>query len=187
MPSTVQLRDDYDASGLRELAKRSRNPRRIRRLLALAAVYAGMSRTEAARVGDMDRQTLRDWAHRFNAEGPEGLIDRKAPGAKRRLNEEQMKELGAIVETGPDPAVHGVVRWRRCDLQKLIEERFGVVYKERAISISVGKMLPLEKRKSEPARPASAPDSVKASHWWRFRSMPMAAARSEESRPARIV
>ena len=134
MTTSVELRDDYDAAALRALAKRRRDPRQIRRLLALAAAYDGMSRAEAARVGGMDRQILRDWVLRFNAEGPEGLIDRKAPGAKRRLNEEQMKELGAIVETGPDPAVHGVVRWRRCDLQKLIEERFGVVYKERAIS-----------------------------------------------------
>ena len=132
MPSTVQLRDDYDAAGLRELAKRSRNPRQIRRLLALAAVYAGMSRTEAARVGGMDRQTLRDWAHRFNAEGPDGLRDRPRAGRPRRLSAAQMAELAEIVETGPDPAVDGVVRWRRIDLKRVIEERFGVVYSERA-------------------------------------------------------
>jgi len=70
---TVELRDDYDAAALRRLAKRSQNNRQIRRLLALAAVYDGRSRAEAAQVGGMDRQTLRDWAHRFNAEGPEGL------------------------------------------------------------------------------------------------------------------
>lgn len=134
MPSAVALRPDFDAVTLRALAKRCGNARQIRRLLSIAAIYDGMRRGDAAKVGGMDRQILRDWVLRFNAEGPEGLIDRKAPGAKRRLTEEQMKELGAIVETGPDPAVHGVVRWRRCDLQKLIEERFGVVYKERAIS-----------------------------------------------------
>jgi transposase len=134
MASSVELRDDYDAAGLRELAKRSGNPRQIRRLLALAAVYAGMSRADAAQVGGMDRQTLRDWAHRFNAEGPEGLTDRPRAGRRRWLNDAQMAELAEIVETGPDPATDGVVRWRRIDLKRIIEERFGVIYSERAIS-----------------------------------------------------
>ena len=134
MPTSVQLRDDYDAAGLRALAKRSDNPRQIRRLLALAAVYDGMSRADAARVGGMDRQTLRDWAHRFNEEGPEGLMDRPHSGRPRWLSEAQMRELAEIVETGPDPELDGVVRWRRIDLQQVIEERFGVSYSERAIS-----------------------------------------------------
>ena len=134
MPSTVQLRDDYDAAQLRLLAKRSRDPRQIRRLLALAAVYDGMSRAEAARVGGMDRQMLRDWAHRFNEDGPEGLTDRRRAGRPRQLTDAQMEELAEIVETGPDPATDGVVRWRRVDLKRVIEERFGVVYSERTIS-----------------------------------------------------
>jgi transposase len=82
----------------------------------------------------MDRQTLRDWAHRFNAEGPDGLTDRPRAGRPRQLTEAQMAELAEIVETGPDPAVDGVVRWRRIDLKRVIEERFGVVYSERAVS-----------------------------------------------------
>lgn len=134
MPSTVLLRADYDAPALRRLAKRGRDNRQIRRLLALAAVYDGMSRAEAAQVGGMDRQTLRDWAHRFNAEGPDGLRDRPRSGRQRRLNAAQMAELAEIVETGPDPAVDGVARWRRVDLKRVIEERFGVVYSERAVS-----------------------------------------------------
>jgi len=134
MPSVVQLRDDYDAAELRKLAKRSRDPRQIRRLLALAAVYDGMGRAEAAKVGGMDRQTLRDWAHRFNEDGPDGLTNRLGAGRPRRLTDDQMQALAAIVETGPDPAVDGVVRWRRIDLKRVIEERFGVVYSERAIS-----------------------------------------------------
>jgi transposase len=134
MASSVELRDDYDAAELRELAKRSRDPRQIRRLLALAAVYAGLSRADAAQVGGMDRQTLRDWAHRFNAEGPEGLRDRPRGGRPRRLSDAQMAELAVIVETGPDPARDGVIRWRRIDLKRVIEERFGVVYSERAVS-----------------------------------------------------
>jgi len=134
MPSIVQLRDDYDAAAVRELAKRSRDPRQIRRLLALAAVYDGMSRAEAAKVGGMDRQTLRDWAHRFNAEGPESLTDRARAGRPGQLTDAQMRELAEIVETGPDPAINGVVRWRRIDLKRVIEDRFGVVYAERTIS-----------------------------------------------------
>ncbi len=140
MASTVQLRDDYDAAQLRALAKRSRDPRQIRRLLALAAVYDGMSRADAAKVGGMDRQTLRDWAHRFNAEGPEGLTDRPRAGRPRRLTEAQMEELAEIVETSPDPATDGVIGWRRIDLKRVIEERFGVVYSERAVSDLLAKL-----------------------------------------------
>ena len=134
MSACIALRDDYDSLELRRLAKVSRDPRQVRRLLALAAAYDGMSRTEAAKVGGMDRQTLRDWAHRFNEEGPEGLKHRSGAGRPRLLTQEQMSELSAIVETGPDPEVDGVVRWRRIDLKRVIEERFGVIYSERTIS-----------------------------------------------------
>lgn len=133
MPAAVPLRSDFDADTLRRLAKASRDGAQSRRLLAIAAVYDGMRRGEAARIGGMDRQILRDWVLRFNQEGPEGLIDRKAPGAIRRLDEAQMRELSKIVEAGPDPAVDGVMRWRCCDLVKVIEKRFGVTYKERAV------------------------------------------------------
>ncbi len=134
MSSCVALRADYDSGALRLLARRSRDPRQVRRLLALAAAYDGMNRTEAAKVGGMDRQTLRDWAHRFNEEGPGGLKNRAGAGRRRLLTDAQMGELSVIVETGPDPAIDGVVRWRRIDLKRVIEERFGVTYSERAIS-----------------------------------------------------
>ena len=71
-------------------------------------------------------QIIRDWVLRFNAEGPEGLKNRKAPGPPRKLNEEQRAALAAAVESGPDPAIHGVVRWRRCDLATWLKEQFGV-------------------------------------------------------------
>lgn len=131
-PSRLPLREDYDATMLRGLARRSRDSRQTRRLLALAAVYDGQSRGDAAAAGGMDRQTLRDWAHRFNAEGPDGLRDRKPPRG-RRLNADQMRELAEIVEAGPDPEVDGVVRWRRVDLQQVIEDRFSVRYSERGV------------------------------------------------------
>ncbi len=108
-----------------------------RRLLSLAAVLDGMNRTEAARIGGMDRQTLRDWVHRFNAQGPDGLLDGWSKGPEPRLSADQRAEIAELVETGPDRAVHGVVRWRRIDLQRVIVERFGVAYHER----TVGKLL----------------------------------------------
>ena len=137
MSSAVSLRDDYSPAELRRLAAATRNVNQSRRLLSLAAVRDGMNRTEAARIGGMDRQTLRDWVHRFNAQGPGGLLDSWSKGPEPRLSEEQRAEMAELVETGPDRAVHGVVRWRRIDLQRAILDRFGVAYHER----TVGKLL----------------------------------------------
>lgn len=133
MGSAIEMRTDYSAAELRLLAKSSRDSKQSRRLLSLAAVLEGMSREDAARAGGMDRQTLRDWVHRFNELGPDGLKDAWKGGPQPRLSPAQKAELAGIVETGPDPAVDGVVRWRRIDLQKLIKERFGVDYHERYV------------------------------------------------------
>jgi transposase len=124
--TAISLRQDYDAHRLRGLARRCKDARQVRRLLALAAVYGGASRTEAAAIGGMDRQTLRDWALRFNAQGPEGLIDRKAPGARPKLTPEQLATVVRLVEDGPIPAIHGVVRWRLVDLAGWIYDEYGV-------------------------------------------------------------
>ena len=102
MPSAVRLREDYSAEELRTLARRSKDVSRSRRLLSLAAVRDGMDRAAAAKIGGMDRQTLRDWVHRFNALGPEGLIDNRTEGPKPRLSEEQLAQFAKIVEAGPD-------------------------------------------------------------------------------------
>ncbi len=134
MGSAVPLRTDYSATELRRLARRCSDNRQIRRLLALAAVYEGMNRTQAARIGGMDRQTLRDWVHQFNKHGPDGKTNAKGAGRPRRLNDEQMQELAQIVETGPDIEVDGVVRWRRIDLVRVMAERFGVECSERSMS-----------------------------------------------------
>ena len=83
MTRAVPFRQDFNAAKLRQISKRRSDPRQIRRLLALAAVYDGMSRTEAARIDGMDRQTLRDWVHRFNEEGPDGLTNRLGVGRPR--------------------------------------------------------------------------------------------------------
>jgi transposase len=137
MPAAVTIRTDYSAGELRRLAGMTKNASQSRRLLSLAAVLDGMNRTEAARIGGMDRQTLRDWVHRFNEHGPDGLKDTWSKGPPPRLSPEQQDELAHLVEAGPDRAVHGVVRWRRVDLQGLIAERYSVADHER----TVGKLL----------------------------------------------
>ena len=140
MPGSVRLRQDYSSKELRRLASRSKDANQSRRLLSLAAVLTGMSRADAAQIGGMDRQTLRDWVHRFNQSGPAGLLDQWATGPASRLSVEQKAELAQIVEAGPDPAVDGVVRWRRTDLQRVIKERFGVEYHERHVGALLKKL-----------------------------------------------
>jgi transposase len=130
-------RRELGAVELRREAGRCRDARAARRMLALALVLEGGSREAAARAAGMDRQTLRDWVHRYNEEGLAGLRDRRRPGPRPRLAPEQAAELEGVVERGPDPDRDGVVRWRRVDLQALIEARFGVRLHER----SVGKVL----------------------------------------------
>ena len=130
----VPLRADFDAKGLRKLARPCGDHRQSCRLLAIAAAYEGMSRADAARAGGMDRQTLRDWILRFNEQGPDGLKDRWVGNRHRRIGDEQMKEFAKIVESGPDPVVDGVIRWRRIDLIRIIEDRFGISYSPRSIS-----------------------------------------------------
>jgi transposase len=125
MPSALKLRADYSAADLRDLAKRARDNNQSRRLLSLAAVLDGMNRTDAARIGGMDRQTLRDWVHRFNQQGPDGLRYIHAGGVGPRLSSESLAQLAAIVEAGPDREKDGVVRWRRVDLKRVVKERFG--------------------------------------------------------------
>jgi transposase len=129
------VRRDLDAAGLRRAAGRSRDAAAARRMLALALVLEGKSRAEAAQAAGMDRQTLRDWVHRYNAEGLTGLSDRQgATGPKRRLSPKQEGEVAEWVRRGPDLAEHGVVRWRRIDLARAIQARFGVTLAERSVS-----------------------------------------------------
>ncbi len=112
MAGAIGLRDDCDAGALRAAARRSKDGPPARRLLALAAIYDGATRTEAAKIGGVGLQVVRDWVLKLNAHGPDGLIDRKAPGQPPRLNEDHRAALARILESGPIPAVHGVVRWR---------------------------------------------------------------------------
>jgi len=137
MAGVAITRTELTAAEMRAAAARSKDARAARRMLALALVLEGVDRTTAAQSCGMDRQTLRDWVHRYNAEGLAGLANRRAPTPRRRLAPGQMAELAAWVEAGPDPVRDGVVRWRRKDLARRIEAEFGVVLHER----TVGKQL----------------------------------------------
>lgn len=131
-------RTDHTASELRRLAAGSRDASAARRMLALALLLEGVPRAVAAETCGMDRQTLRDWVHRYNAEGVSGLSNRKeGVGRKPLLTAEQVEVVAELVRTGPDLASHGVVRWRRADLAQVIEQRFGV----RPDVRTVGKLL----------------------------------------------
>ncbi len=126
MAAALRLRGDYSADDLRGSACKARDGAQARRLMALAAVADGKRRAEAAAIGLMDRQTLRDWVIRFNAEGAEGLIDKTSPGRPPKLTPAQKQELRQVVEEGPEKHVPHLVRWRRADLAAVARERFAV-------------------------------------------------------------
>ena len=126
MAAAIALRRDVTSSELRRLARRTPDAKQARRLLALATIYDGGRRSEAARIGAVGLQIIRDWVVRFNAEGPDGLVDRKAPGAAPRLTAAHRTALAAVIESGPIPAVHGVVRWRLVDLCQWLWEAFRI-------------------------------------------------------------
>ena len=147
-------RRELSAAELRRAAGRSKDAKAARRILALAFVLEGRSRTEAAESCGMDRQTLRDWVHRYNAEGLAGLVDRPLPGRAPRLDAAQMSELAAIGETGPDPEADGVVRWRRIDLCGVVERRFGVRVAERTMGAILHR-LGFAKLSARPRHPQS--------------------------------
>ena len=133
MAVPIALREDFDGPGLRTLAKGTKDAAQARRLLALAEIYDGGSRTDAARIGGVTLQIVRDWVLRFNSRGPGGLINRKAPGNRPKLNEKQRQALANMVESGPIPAIHGVVRWRRKDLARWIFEEYRIELDETTV------------------------------------------------------
>ena len=161
MSAPVLLRRDFDAEGLRALAKAARDPAQTRRLLALSAIYAGGSRSAAAALGGVGLQTVRDWVVAFNAHGPDGLIGGKAPGARPRLSIEQREVLRTLVEQGPTPATHGVVRWRLVDLAQILFEDHGVSVSEQTLS-RVLRGMGYRKLSARPRHHAQAPDAIPA-------------------------
>ena len=140
MGTAIGLRDDFDAVGLRRLARATRSANQGRRLLALAEIYDGGRRSDAARIGGVTLQIVRDWVVRFNPQGPDGLLDGKAPGKRPLLNDAQRQALVEIVESGPIPAIHGVVRWRLIDLARWLDDEFDVSLTETTVGRELKKL-----------------------------------------------
>ena len=161
MAGIAITRRELTATELRAAAGKTKDARAVRRMLAIALVLEGVDRTTAAQTCGMDRQTLRDWVHRYNAEGLTGLKNRMVPQRARRLAPAQLAVLAAWVEAGPDPVRDGGVRWRRSDLQHRLEAEFGVVLHER----SVGKQLAalgFRRLSVRPQHPKSDPEAQEA-------------------------
>jgi transposase len=173
-------RQELSAAELRREAVRCRETTTARRMLALALVLEGSSRAAAARAAGMDRQTLRDWVHRYNADGLAGLHDRPRSGRKPRLTPEQLAELEQVVEQGPDPARDGVVRWRRVDLQALIQARFGVALHERSVG-KILRRLGFARLSVRPQHPSSDPE---AQETFKRRLVSWCRRRCRSTRPA---
>ena len=186
----VPLRTDFTADQLRAIARRTKDGPQARRLLALAAIYDGASRTEAARIGGVTLQIVRDWVLKLNAHGPDGLIDRKAPGQPSRLNDAHRAALRAQIEAGPIPAVHGVVRWRLIDLIAWLWEEFRITISKQTLSRELRAMnyrklsvRPRHHAKNEAAVAAFKTTSPPA--WRRSREPRPAASRSRSGSPMR--
>jgi transposase len=178
-------RTDLDAADLRAAAGRSRDAAAARRMLALALVLEGRTRTDAARLAGMDRQTLRDWVHRYNAEGLDGLKNRPERGKpERKLTSEQEALVAEWVRQGPQLAEHKVIRWRLTDLRDEIARKFGVQLHER----SIGKLMArlnftrVSVRPRHPEQDAAAQEAhKKTSPTWSRRSSPSTPAASRSS------
>jgi transposase len=157
----LPLRADFDAKKTRAAARLSKDGPQARRLLAVAAIYDGATRSEAATIGGVTLQIVRDWVEKFNTHGPDGLIDRKAPGKAPLLNDEHRKALIAIIESGPTPAIHGVVRWRIIDLCQWLFEEFRVSVSKQTLSREL-RALEYRKLSARPRHHAQNPEEVDA-------------------------
>jgi transposase len=157
----IPLRSDYDAFTVRAAACKSKDGAQTRRLLALAAIYEGSSRTEAARIAGVTVQIVRDWVVKFNAGGPDGLIDRKAPGKSPILNATHRAALVDAIERGPIPAAHGVVRWRIIDLAQMLWDEFSVSVSRPTLSREL-RTLGYRKLSARPRHHAQDPDAIEA-------------------------
>jgi transposase len=157
----IPLRTDFNAHQLRALARKTKNAAQARRLLALAAIYEEASRTEAARIGGVTLQIVRDWVLKFNAQGPDGLIDRKPPGQPSRLTDRHRQHLVQMIEAGPIPAVHGVVRWRLVALIQWLWDEYHVPIAKQTLSREV-RALGYRKLSARPRHHAKSDAAVAA-------------------------
>ena len=155
------IRMDYTAEGLRGLAAKNTDGAQVRRLLALALVLEGQPRHAAAERSGMDRQTLRDWVHRYNDQGAAGLCSIRSGGRTASLTADQMAELRELTIKGPDPGTDKVVRWRCVDLREAVSRRFSVTVSERTIGKWLCKMN-LTRLQPRPFHPQSDPVAQEA-------------------------
>ena len=161
MGSSICLRSDFDGDELRLLARQTKDAGQARRLLALASIYDGSSRADAARLGSVTLQIVRDWVVRFNAQGPDGLINGKAPGKPSLLNDDQRAALAQAIECGPTPYLNGVVRWRLCDLAQWLWEEFRISVSQQTLGREVRSM-GYRKLSARPRHHAQDADAVEA-------------------------
>lgn len=162
MPGAVKItRLDIPANELRKAAKLEDNPLVVRRALSIAMVLEGYDRKSAAEACGMDRQTLRDWVHRYNEHGLEGLRERRHNNHLSPLTPEASEAFAVLVEQGPNPAVHGVVRWRRVDLKRELEVRFGIQVQERTVGSYLAK-LGYRRLSVRPQHPGADPEEQEA-------------------------
>ena len=176
----IPLRADFDAAQCGPSARQSEGWPQARRLLALAAIYDGATRTEAARIGGVTLQIVRDWVVKFNAHGPDGLIDRKAPGQPSRLNDRHRAALAAVIESGPIPAIHGVVRWRIIDLCQWVWDEFQVSVSKQTLSREL-RAMGYRKLSARPRHHAQAEGAIEA-----FKKTSPPAGRRSRARRASI-
>jgi transposase len=182
----IPLRSDFDAARVRQAARASQDANQVRRLLSLAAIYEGATRSRAAEIGGVTLQIVRDWVLKFNRHGPLGLIDRRAPGQPSRLNASHRTALATVVEAGPDPAVHGVVRWRIIDLCRWVWEQFQIRVSKQTLSRELRAMgfRKLSARPRHHAQVAGAIEEFKKNsqrHWMRSRASKVSAKTTSKS------
>jgi len=161
MSRPLPLRADFDGPELRAFARKTKDGPQARRLLALAAVYDGGTRTQAAEIGGVTPQIVRDWVARFTTHGPEGLLDRKAPGRPARLTAEHRAAVAAVLESGPTPAIHGVVRWRLVDLCQWLWDEHRVSVSKQTLSREL-RALDYRKLSARPRHHAQAEGAIDA-------------------------
>ena len=157
----IPLREDFDAVRLRAIARQSKDGPQARRLLALAAIYDGATRTQAAEIGGVTPQIVRDWVMRFNASGPDGLTNRKAPGQPARLTDAHRSAIVDMIESGPIPAVHGIVRWRLVDLCQWLFEEFRITVSKQTLSREL-RAMGYRKLSARPRHHAQAEGAIEA-------------------------
>lgn len=184
MGSAISLRSDFDGAKLRLLARQTRDADQARRLLSLASIYDGGSRGDAARLGSVTVQIVRDWVVRFNDRGAEGLVNGKAPGKPSLLNDEQRAALARAIERGPTPYLDGVVRWRLCDLAQWIWEEFRVSVSQETLGREVRAMgyRKLSARPRHHAQDAEAAEAFKKTSPPQWRKSPPAPPKAGRSK-----